>query len=219
MLPDRLWPGLFFIALLICIVILSCLTLTVFNIILERRAAHDPEETQPRDTSEGSPAEGYCTFERSFNRVIDDEGPLNGRRRRTGSFAIPRKFLHQEERSNVHAPAMKVDARLNQQGTSNSGDGYKRRLSKPMRTPAQRRFFNTKDDGGVRSKSLLNDGVLTPRTMSAVGGHTAEYGDDVRSITSSLVAHAPVKARSMRAEVKETYTHAQRDEFMFNMSV
>ncbi|UKZ83897.1 hypothetical protein TrVFT333_011712 [Trichoderma virens FT-333] len=63
MLPNHLWPILFFVCLLISIAILACLTFTVFSIILDRR----------NSTREDSPAERYYTFEGSVNGAFEDD--------------------------------------------------------------------------------------------------------------------------------------------------
>ncbi|KAL7942800.1 hypothetical protein V8C42DRAFT_140176 [Trichoderma barbatum] len=200
MLPEHLWPILFFTALLISIAILACLTYTVFSIILERNA-----------TREDSPAEGYYTFEGSVNGAFEDDVP----RRASGMFGIPQKFLHQ--RGDVPGTSARRDSRPNQYG-GNSRDDM-RRVSKPLRTSARRALFNPQQGGSVHNEGRSEHGSLTPRTISVAGSQAADYGDDMTSVTSSLVVHAPVRERSKRDEVKEKHRHTGRDDFLFNMSV
>ncbi|EHK19538.1 uncharacterized protein TRIVIDRAFT_67951 [Trichoderma virens Gv29-8] len=173
MLPNHLWPILFFVCLLISIAILACLTFTVFSIILDRR----------NSTREDSPAERYYTFEGSVNGAFEDDVP----RRAAGMFGIPQKFLKQ--RGNVPATSTRRDSRHNQ--PAGSSHDHRRRASKPLRTPARRAMFNTQHGGTLHAEGVPEHGSFTPRTLSVAGSQGGDYGDDITSVASSLVAHAP----------------------------
>ncbi|TFB00065.1 hypothetical protein CCMA1212_008134 [Trichoderma ghanense] len=86
MLPDHLWPGLFFLALLFTIGIFACLIYTVVSILIQRHNA----------AREESPDEVYRTFERSFRRGENDDDGIGPARRNTGSLVVPNRFVNRE---------------------------------------------------------------------------------------------------------------------------
>ncbi|KAL7894029.1 hypothetical protein HDV64DRAFT_272242 [Trichoderma sp. TUCIM 5745] len=110
MFPDDYWPVLFFVSTSICIGIFACLTFTVFSIILERRAADGATQRRGDD----SPAESYCTFERSFDGSFDEYASTSGQNRVS---ITPRKPLKQRQDKKLHTSTAGRDFRLNHSGS------------------------------------------------------------------------------------------------------
>ncbi|KAL6854447.1 hypothetical protein J3F83DRAFT_482571 [Trichoderma novae-zelandiae] len=148
MLPDYLWPGLFFLALLVTIGILACLIFTVTSILIER---HNDEAQ--RAAREESPDEGYRTFERSFRRGEDDD-EIGPGRRNAGAFVIPNRFLNRE--------GLRGDGRLRRHRETFD----ERRVSR-LPTAAQRALMDVQGNTDVRDGERVNS--LVPRAVRPPG--------------------------------------------------
>ncbi|KAL6879815.1 hypothetical protein HDV57DRAFT_96149 [Trichoderma longibrachiatum] len=137
-LPDYLWPGLFFAALLVTIGIFACLIYTVMSILVERHNA----------AREDSPDEVYRTFERSFSRGENDDDGIRPARRNTGSLVTPNRLLNRD--------GLRGDGRLRRHRETFD----ERRVSR-VPTAAQRALMGVQGGGNVREGERGSG--LTPR--------------------------------------------------------